>query len=86
VETVDERIAFLEGRVVEHSQRLDDIREAIVHLEHRMDRRFEMVDQRFLGLDQRIDTLDGKLSRQFMWIVGVQVTTLVAIVAALMAR
>lgn len=56
-----ERLAFLEGRVVEHSRQIDGIREAI-------------------------DSLDGKVSRQFMWLVGIQVTTLVAIVAALVAR
>jgi len=72
---------------------LDGIREAIVHLEQRMDRRFELleqrsaaIDQRFVGLDQRIDNLDAKVSRQFMWLVGIQVTTLAAIVAALVAR
>jgi hypothetical protein len=51
---------------------LDGIREALVSLEARMDRRFE-------GLDQ-------KLSRHFMWLVGIQVTTLAAIVAALAAK
>lgn len=56
-----EWLAFLEGRVVEHSRQIDGIREAI-------------------------DSLDGKVSRQFMWLVGIQVTTLVAIVAALVAR
>jgi len=111
---LEERVAFLEGRVVEHSHMLDGIREAIVHLEQRMDRRFELLEQRFTGLDSRfvsidqrfaaidqrfasvdqrlnaldmrIDGLDAKMSRQFMWLVGIQVTTLVAIVAALVAR
>ncbi len=104
---LEERVAFLEGRVVEHSHMLDGIREAIVHLEQRMDRRFELleqrfasidqrfsaidqrftaVDQRFSAVDRRLDNLDAKMSRQFMWLVGIQVTTLVAIVAALVAR
>ena len=38
------------------------------------------------GIREAIDSLDGKVSRQFMWLVGIQVTTLVAIVAALVAR
>lgn len=123
--TIEERVAFLEGRVVEHAHRIDGIREAIVSLEQRMDRRFELleqrlsafeqrvderfalidqrfaqidqrfaqidqrflgIDQRFLGLDQRVDGLDARMSRQFMWTVGLHVTTLVAIVAALVAR
>jgi hypothetical protein len=94
--------------VVEHSRSIDGIREAIMTLEQRMDRRFEGVDRRFDALertvnerfaatDQRIDaldrkldhrttTLDDKMSRQFSWVVGIQVTTLVAIVAALLSR
>ncbi|HSG00836.1 MAG TPA: hypothetical protein VLA20_06875 [Vicinamibacterales bacterium] len=56
-----ERLAFLEGRVVEHSRQIDGIRGAI-------------------------EGLDTKMSRQFMWLVGIQVTTLVAIVAALVTR
>jgi uncharacterized coiled-coil protein SlyX len=106
VATVEERVAFLEGRVVEFSRQTDGIRDALVSLEQRMDRRFELleqrfttidqrfvtidqrfvaIDQRFAGLDQRIDALDAKVSRQFTWLVGMHVTTLVAIVAALVA-
>jgi hypothetical protein len=44
-----------------------------------MDTRFETVDRRF-------DTLDDKVSRQFVWLVGLEVTTLVAIVGALLTR
>ena len=38
------------------------------------------------GVDRRIDGLEDKMSRQFVWTVGVQVTTFVAIVAALLSR
>jgi uncharacterized coiled-coil protein SlyX len=93
VPTLEERAAFLEGRVVEHSRTLNGIRDAIVHLEQRLDRRFELLEQRFAAIDlrfaaidQRIDNLDTTISRRFMWLVGIQVTTLVAIVAALLAR
>jgi hypothetical protein len=40
------------------------------------------MDARFEGVDRRIDALDDKVSRQFVWLVGLQVTTLVAIVGA----
>ena len=148
---LEERVAFLEGRVGEHAQMLKGIREsmfsleqgvhqAIAHLEERMDRRFELVDRRFLGLEQRVTALDQKLdhwmvrvdqrfeaidqkfaglddkfagldqkfvnldqkfdqkldqkitgldqklARHFMWLVGMQVTALVAIVATLLKR
>jgi len=31
-------------------------------------------------LEQRFDALEAKMSRQFMWLVGIQVTTLLAVV------
>ena len=76
---LEERVAFLEGRVGEHAQMLKGIREsmfsleqgvhqAIAHLEERMDRRFELVDRRFLGLEQRVTALDQKLDH---WMVRV---------------
>jgi hypothetical protein len=37
-------------------------------------------------VDRRIDALDQKLSNHFVWLVGLQVTTLVAIIGALLAR
>jgi len=46
----------------------------------------ERVDRRFEGTDRRIDALDGKMSRQFMWLVGLHVMTLTAIIGALLAR
>lgn len=83
---VEERVAYLEGRVEDHSHMVNGIREALVSLEARMDRRFEAIDRRFEtidrrfeAIDQRFETLDAKISRQFVWLVGIQVTTLVAV-------
>ncbi|HEY6507795.1 MAG TPA: hypothetical protein VIY56_07260 [Vicinamibacterales bacterium] len=70
----------------EQSHALVEVREAVRSLEHRVDVRFEGVDRRFDTVDRRIDSLDDKVSRQFVWLVGLQVTTLVAIVGALLAR
>ena len=53
--TVDERVAFLEGRMNEQSQMINGIREAILSLEQRMDRRFESIEARLNALDQKID-------------------------------
>ena len=98
---LEERLAFLEGRLDEQSQMVNGIREAIVNLEQRMDRRFEAIelrltaldqklDQRIVALDQKLDqrvaALDQKLDQRFAWLLGVQITTLIAIVAALLAR
>ena len=95
--TLEERVAYLEGQVSEHSHSQTEIRDAIRSLEHRVDVRFEAVDRRFENVERRIDSLDDKVSRQihslddkvsrhFVWLVGVQVTTLVAIVGALLSR
>ena len=83
---VEERLAYLEGRVEEHSQMVNGIREAMASLEARMDRRFEgidrrldAIDRRFEAIDRRFGTLEDKMSRQFQWLVGIQVTTLLAV-------
>ena len=69
---IEERVAYVEGQVNELSVRLSTLERKVDHLEQRMDARF--------------DRMDEKMSRQFMWLVGIQITTLVAIVAALLSR
>jgi hypothetical protein len=100
VPTLEERVAYIEGQVNEQSHAPLEVRDAIRSLEHRMDtcfgghdrrfdaidRRFEAVDRRLDGVDRRIDRLDEKVSRQFLWLVGIHVTTLVAIVSTLLTR
>lgn len=92
VASVEERVAYLEGQMTDQAATLVQMREAIHSLEHRVDARFEAIDRRFEGIDRRFDTierridvLDEKVSRQFVWLVGLQVTTLVATVGALAA-
>ena len=95
--TLEERVAYLEGQVSEQSHSMLEVREAVRDLERRLDARFEAIDRRFENMERRIDTLDAgfsrrvdalddKVSRQFIWVVGIQVTTLVAIVGALLTR
>jgi hypothetical protein len=87
--TLEKRVAYLEGKVEEFV----GLREALAQFEQRVDgrfetvdRRFEAIDRRFESMDRRFDAVDDKLSRQFQWLVGIQITTLVAIVGALLAR
>jgi hypothetical protein len=35
-------------------------------------------------LDTKIDRLDGKVDRQFLWCVGIQITVLLAVVGTLL--
>ncbi len=121
--SIEERVAYLEGRVEEHSrawkdiaERLDRVEKRIDALDQKVDRfreelsgRIDALDERLSSridaldgkverlreelssridaLDQRlssrIDALDQKLSRYTLWIIGIQVTILLAIVATL---
>jgi hypothetical protein len=88
-----ERVARLEARTEERERMVDDVRQALANFEQRVDRRFEAVDRRFEAIDRRFDNVDQrfeamntKISRHFYWIVGLQITTLTAILAALAAR
>lgn len=36
-------------------------------------------------VDQRLDRLDEKMSRQFFWVVGIQITTVLAMTGAIAA-
>jgi hypothetical protein len=56
-----ERVSALEGRTVEQGQAISGIREAIVSLETRLDRRLEAIDRRFEALDHRFEALDHRL-------------------------
>jgi uncharacterized coiled-coil protein SlyX len=97
---IDERVGYLEGRVQAQERRIDDVRDAIASLERRMearfaaidarfvsiDTRFEAIDRRFESIERRLTGLDDKMTRGFVWIAGAQVTTLAAVVAALVSR
>jgi predicted nuclease with TOPRIM domain len=120
--TIEERVAYLEGQVSEHSHTLVEIRDSIHNLERRFDsrcdqleRRFEQLEGRFVQLegrfvqlegrtdtrfdqferrndarfdaiDRRFEVQDEKAARQFTWLVGLHVTTLIAVVGALLTR
>ena len=95
--TEDRRVAYLEGQVNEQSQALIAIRDSLGRFEQRVDARFNAIDARFNTVDarfnaveQRVDArfnaLEAKMSTQFLWIIGVQVTVLVAVLAAMLSR
>ncbi len=104
--TVEERLAYLEGRVEEHGRGMAGLGDAVVQFTHRMEgldlkidrfreelagridavehmlaSRIDAAEQKLAG---RIDGLDQKLSRHFLWLVGVQVTVLLAVIGALL--
>jgi hypothetical protein len=69
---IPERVAYMEGQVSELSNTLAAMRADLSRLEQRIDAGFVRVDE--------------KMSRQFYWLVGMQVTTLVAVLGVLLAR
>ncbi len=78
VKSVEERLTTVELKVEENARRIDGLHEAIRDLGDRMERRFEAVDRRF-------EAVERNMSSQFRWIVGIQMTTLIAIVGAIAA-
>jgi len=94
--TLEERVAYIEGQMAEQShaflamrESLKEIGQRIDRVEQRIDRveqRIDRIEQRIDRIEHRIDALDEKMSRQFLWLVGIQVTTLVAVVGAMLSR
>lgn len=68
--SVPERVANLEGIVSGQSNTIADLRLDMSRMEQRMDARFAALDER--------------LSRQFHWIVGIQITSLIATIAVVL--
>ena len=68
----DERVSMLEAKMEQVGASLA-----------RMEATLLSLDQKFDRLDTRVDKLDTRLEKQFLWIVGIQLTTLIAIVAGL---
>ncbi|HXH07466.1 MAG TPA: hypothetical protein VNI83_12870 [Vicinamibacterales bacterium] len=80
--TVEERLAFLEGRVDEHARGIEGVREAAVRFDQRMDQLEQRMDRRFEAVERRLEILDAQMHRQFLWLVGLHVTSLLAMVGA----
>ena len=85
-------IEGLRGAVVELGRRMEQGFEAIDRrfeaIDRRfeaMERRFEAIDQRFEAIERRLDRLDQQMSRQFFWVVGIQITTVLAMTGAIAA-
>ncbi|HKW03523.1 MAG TPA: hypothetical protein VJN96_27100 [Vicinamibacterales bacterium] len=83
MERIEGRVAFLEGTIEEHRNMIKALHETAARLDLRMQSLEERMDRRFEQVDRRFDNLDSKMSRQFTWLVGLQVTSLVAIAGAI---
>jgi predicted nuclease with TOPRIM domain len=83
---VDERVSLLEAKMEGVGATLIRIEGLLAGL-HQMvtglDQRVDKLEQRFDKLDLRIDRLDDRMVKLFLWVIGIQTTTLIAIMAGL---
>ncbi len=84
--TLEERVAYLEGKVEEQSRGFGELRDLILHLNSRVDALDQKVDRFREELSSRIDALDAKFSRYFLWTIGIQITVLLAVIGALLGK
>ncbi len=84
--TLEERVAYLEGKTEEHSRGFGELRDLVIHLNSRVDALDQKVDRFREELASRIDALDAKFSRYFLWTIGIQITVLLAVIGALLAK
>jgi predicted nuclease with TOPRIM domain len=82
----DERLSLLEVKMQDVGATLIRIESTLGSL-HQMlaglDQRVDKLDQRFDRLEQRVDRLDERFLKLFLWVIGIQMTTFLAIVAGL---
>ncbi len=98
---LEERIARLEGRVDEHSRFFESISVKLTLLEERIDRSTarleERDDQNRQRLEEKIELnrkeiellrkeLEGKMETWFRWIVGIQLTTWITVLLAILFK
>ena len=84
--TLEERVAYLEGRGEEHAAAIAEVRLDVRELRAEMIRRFEQVDRRFEQIDRRFEQIDGRFTHMdngFNWSVGLQFATFLAVIALL---
>ncbi|GAB6183057.1 hypothetical protein [Thermodesulfovibrio hydrogeniphilus] len=56
--TLEERVAYLEGKVEEHTTGLRDVKEMFIHIEGK----FLLLEQRLFETNKRIDSLNDTLT------------------------
>jgi uncharacterized protein (DUF3084 family) len=91
---VDRRIDGLDGRFEAIDRRFEAVDRRFDAIDQRfaaIDQRFATIDQRFAAIDRRfhdleglIASLDQKLSRQFLWTMGVLTTVFVSVIGTLL--
>jgi uncharacterized coiled-coil protein SlyX len=76
----EERLSLLEVKMEQVGTTLVRMETILVSLDQKVDK----LDLRVDRLDQRIDKLDDRAMKLFLWVIGIQMTTFLAIVAGLL--
>ena len=79
--TLEERVAYLEGRLEDHASTLIDVRTGLSNLDVKIESVESRLTTRIDGVESRLTT---KIDRQFTWLVGIEFTVLLALVGALL--
>ena len=84
--TIEERVAYLEGRLGDHFAAVDDLRSTYRGFHTDSNRQFSearaALELLRAELHQEFGRLDSKMDTQFRWLAGTQVTTMLAIGSA----
>ena len=80
------RIGHLETRIDHVETRIDHVETRINQVETRINQVESELSGRIDRVEGRIDRLDDKVSRQFTWLVGLQVGGLIAVLGAVLGR
>jgi len=84
--TLEERVAYLEGRGEEHAAAIGELRLDVRELRTDVrDLRAEMI-QRFEHMDTKFDAKFDRMDAKFAWLIGFQFAGFLGIIAALLRR
>lgn len=75
----EERLSLLEVKMEQVGTTLARIETILLSLDQKVDR----LDLRVDRLEQRVDKLDARVEKQFFGVAGIQMTTLITIMAGL---
>ena len=79
--TLEERVAYLEGRLEDHASTVIDVRTGLANLDVKIESVESRLTTRIDGVESR---LTAKIDRHFPWLVGIEITVLLALVGALL--
>ena len=84
---LEARVTSLEERMDHHAAMMADLRVVVLEVRDELrdfrqhvERRFEQVDRRFEQIDRRFE----QVHQTFLWVIGFQLTTMLAIISVLM--